>query len=159
MLAGVRHLPHSRWAGFVPGAVGLGVQSVFGLPLRLGAVRVGALTGHRCEARDLTDEGLTAALALRDALTHHLPATSSRGGTGVQVRDEPHGTPHRAVVHQATGMLCVDLGADLATALGRLRAYAFARGRPSVAVARDAVARRLRPADDRGRRDTGREPP
>lgn len=159
LIADVRNLPHSRWAGFAPGSVELGIRSVFALPLRLGAIRIGALTGHGCEARALTEEGLEAALALCDALTHHLLSTASQHGAGVRAQEEPQGTLHRAVVHQASGMLSVDLGVDLATALERLRAHAFARDRPIVAVARDVVARRLRLADDRGRRDIGREPP
>jgi hypothetical protein len=147
LIADVRYLPRNRWAGFVPSAVGLGVRSVFALPLRLGAIRIGALTGHRGEAHALTEEGLDAALTLCDALTQSLlssPPSPARG------RQEPPGALHRAVVHQATGMLSVDLGVDLATALDRLRAYAFAQDAPIVTVSRDVVTRRLRLADDRG---------
>jgi hypothetical protein len=50
----------------------------------------------------------------------------------------------RAVVHQAAGMLSVQLGVDPSVALLRLRAYAWSRERPISDVAVDVVARRLR---------------
>jgi AmiR/NasT family two-component response regulator len=49
----------------------------------------------------------------------------------------------RAELYQAQGMVSVQLGVSLADALARLRAYAFAEGRPLGDVARDVVARRL----------------
>jgi hypothetical protein len=48
------------------------------------------------------------------------------------------------VVHQATGMVSVQLEAGLEEAFARLRAYAFAVDRTVEAVADDVVARRLR---------------
>jgi hypothetical protein len=41
-------------------------------------------------------------------------------------------------------MIMVQVGVTLAEALVRLRAYAYAEGRPIADVARDVVARRLR---------------
>jgi hypothetical protein len=41
-------------------------------------------------------------------------------------------------------MVAAQLGVDVATALGRLRAYAWARERSIVDVAVDVIARRLR---------------
>jgi hypothetical protein len=50
----------------------------------------------------------------------------------------------RLVVHQASGMVSVQLDISIAEALVRLRAYAFANGRPLTDVARDVVNRTLR---------------
>jgi len=50
----------------------------------------------------------------------------------------------RAVVHQAAGMISVQLDVDVAEALLRLRARAYALDRPMADVAADVVARRLR---------------
>jgi hypothetical protein len=55
---------------------------------------------------------------------------------------------HRAAVHQATGMVSVQLGVSMEVALLRLRAHAYASGRPLGEVAQDVVARRLRFDDD-----------
>jgi hypothetical protein len=51
---------------------------------------------------------------------------------------------HRAVVHQATGMVSVQLGVSVEEALLRLRAHAYGSERPLGEVAEDVVARRLR---------------
>jgi hypothetical protein len=48
-----------------------------------------------------------------------------------------------AVVHQATGMISVQLEVPLAEALSRLHAYGIAHGRPVTEVAAEVVARRL----------------
>jgi hypothetical protein len=50
----------------------------------------------------------------------------------------------RAEVSQATGMLVAQLGVEPAEALIRLRAHAYASGRPATEVARDILERRLR---------------
>jgi len=49
----------------------------------------------------------------------------------------------RVEVHQATGMVLVQLAVPVEDAFARLRAYAFAQRRPLNDVARDVVARRL----------------
>jgi hypothetical protein len=49
----------------------------------------------------------------------------------------------RAEVHQAGGMLTVQLELPISEALARLKAHAVATGRPVLDVARDVVARRL----------------
>ncbi|MEU8887149.1 ANTAR domain-containing protein [Streptomyces sp. NPDC048442] len=176
LVTDVRRTPHTCWPAFVPAATELGVQSVFAFPLRLGAIRVGSMTGHRREARGLSEECVDAALRICDALTVFLlsavrphdreppydggaaPVPVGGGHPGGHPGERPSGHPgghpgglHRAVVHQATGMLSVDLGVELTTALDRLRAYAFAQDRPIVSVSRDIVARRLRLPDDRPR--------
>ena len=65
-------------------------------------------------------------------------------GTGGEREDRP---PEQGIdrleVHQATGMVLVQLEIPGEDAFARLRAYAFARGRPLTDVARDVVARRL----------------
>jgi hypothetical protein len=50
----------------------------------------------------------------------------------------------RAHVHQATGNIAAQLDVDVATALIRLRAFAWSRDRSIDDVAADVVARALR---------------
>jgi hypothetical protein len=50
----------------------------------------------------------------------------------------------RAEVHQATGMIMVQLAVSLAEALLRLWAHAYATGQTVAAVAADVVSRRMR---------------
>jgi AmiR/NasT family two-component response regulator len=74
------------------------------------------------------------------ALTAAL-ADGARQWTDLDVRDDS--VLYRAVVHQAAGMVSVQANTSLAQALVRLRAFAFARGRPVVDLAEDVVARRV----------------
>jgi hypothetical protein len=55
---------------------------------------------------------------------------------------------HRAVVHQATGKISVQIDSDVEEALVRLRAYSFATDRPIHEVAGDVVTGTIR-FDDR----------
>ncbi|MFC8824569.1 ANTAR domain-containing protein [Streptomyces sp. NPDC057137] len=149
-----------RWPALVPALAelpDLPVRAVFCLPLVLGGITVGVLTALRATAGPMTGQEMDDAVALATALTlRHL------GGGGAEpdpwVADLADGDLHRAVVHQATGMLSVQLGLPLGQALLRLRAYAYGRNRPIVAAAEDIVARRLRLDDDQphGQRDTKR---
>jgi hypothetical protein len=139
-----------RWPVFAPAAAALGVRAVFALPLRVGAISVGALLAHRGTAGALADGALADAFALADAVTVLLLQRES-GGTGRDHWDGDGPQPgwarpatYRAQVHQATGMISVQLGVSLAEALVRLRAYAYADGRLIAEVAADVVARRLR---------------
>jgi AmiR/NasT family two-component response regulator len=62
------------------------------------------------------------------------------------VTEQPAG--YTAQIHQATGMISVQLGVDQASALIRLRARAFSQRRDLADVAADVVARRLRFSKD-----------
>ncbi|WP_210414539.1 ANTAR domain-containing protein [Microlunatus elymi] len=53
-----------------------------------------------------------------------------------------------AEIHQASGMLMVQLGISIEAALARLRAYAFAEGRSLADVAHAVVERTLDLRDD-----------
>jgi hypothetical protein len=64
------------------------------------------------------------------------------GSPGYQPLDGVLGA--RAEVHQATGMISVQLGVSLEEAFVRLRAHAFANGAALGDVAGEVVGRRLR---------------
>lgn len=140
----------ARWPVFVPAAAQLGVRAVFALPLRIGAISVGALLAHRVTAGPLVDGALADAFALADAVTllllHRESTGTARAGPASDGPLPGWARPatYRAEVHQATGMISVQLGVSLAEALVRLRAYSYADGRLIAEVAADVVARRLR---------------
>lgn len=72
-------------------------------------------------------------------LDHQAEAPLERLGPAAQ-----DGWAHRAVVHQATGMIAVQLDSSLDDAIARLRSEAFAGRRSLYDLARDVVARRVR---------------
>jgi hypothetical protein len=135
----------ARWPAFVPAAGELGVSAVFAFPLRIGAIRLGILVLYRAGPGRLTEKNLAGCLRLADVVTHLLldVGAAEHGSLG-------DGFDHRAEVHQATGMISVQLGVSLQEALLRLRAYAFAHDRPLPDVAADVVSRRLRFGDPAG---------
>jgi ANTAR domain/GAF domain len=147
----------ARWPVFAPAAIHAGVRAVFALPLRVGGIRLGVLDLYRARPGELHRGELADALVLADtACALLLDAAPQRdrprlNGGG----PERAGSPHPEV-HQATGMITVQLGVSMAVALVRLRAYAYAHDRRLRDVARDVVARRLRfepdtePGHDRG---------
>lgn len=129
----------ARWPVFAPGAIDLKVRAVFAFPLRIGAISVGVLTAYRVAPGPLAGPQLADALALADAITAVLldRADGPRAGWA-----QP--ATYRAEVHQAVGMISVQLDVSMAEALVRLRAYAYGNERPIAEVAADVVARRLR---------------
>ncbi|HYP45459.1 MAG TPA: GAF and ANTAR domain-containing protein [Propionibacteriaceae bacterium] len=132
------------WPGFTAGALDVGVAAVFAFPLQVGAITLGALDLSRDAVGPLKDVDVREAMALAGAATAvllHLQLDVGPGDVHVDLTDS---LVDRAVVHHATGMIAVQIDADLADALTVLRARAFASGRAIVDVARDVVARNLR---------------
>lgn len=134
-----------RWPMFTPAALDAGARAVFVVPLQAGTVRLGVLTAYRDRAGTLSVSERDDLVGLATLVTWALI------GERRDKRPEPsHQTRplRRAVVHQATGMVAVQLATTLDTALTRLRARAFAEGRPIEQVAADVVAGRLTFRDD-----------
>ncbi len=135
----------ARWPVFAPAALHAGVRAVFALPLQVGGVRLGVLDLYRAGPGELDREQLADALVLADTACALLLDAAPRGDLPRPdgAWPEPAGSPHPEV-HQATGMITVQLGVSVAVALVRLRAYAYAHDRRLREVAADVVARRLR---------------
>ncbi|WP_063726016.1 ANTAR domain-containing protein [Streptomyces monomycini] len=131
-----------RWPQFAAGAEALGVRAVFAFPLSLGPLTVGALTFYRRSAHAMGRHVVDDALVLCDALTVFLLSRSD-GHKPPALRLARSVELHRAEVHQATGMLSVQLQVSASEALLRLRAHAYSAGRPITEVAHDILARRL----------------
>jgi GAF domain-containing protein len=131
----------ARWPGFAGDILDIGVRAIFAFPLRVGAIHVGVLDLYRDVPGHLSILELADALCFADAATVvvlHLQDHQEPGSALIESIDS------RAGVHQATGMIAVQLGVGLAEALLRLRAYAYATERPVPDVAADVVSRRLR---------------
>lgn len=133
----------TRWPGLGPAALETGIRAIFAFPLHVGAIRFGVLDLYRDTSGYLTDAQLADAFAFADAATLillHLQGDPE----GQQTHPVIDAIEGRAVIHQATGMIAVQLSVSLAEALLRLRAHAYA-AKPSMAdIAADVVGRRLR---------------
>jgi hypothetical protein len=133
--------PPAHWAPFAGPAVELGARAVFAFPLRVGAARLGALVLHQAQPGSLGDDTYADGLVAADVITNAILA--AQAGTADDALTAEL-TSYHAEIHQAAGMVSVQLDVGVGEALARLRARAFALSRPIADLAADVVARRLR---------------
>ena len=133
----------NRWPLFAAAVVEqTGVAALFALPLQWGAVNLGVLDLYRFHPGGLGGSQYRDALAAADITALiMIGQRTDPGEDGGGWLDPALG--HRAEIHQATGMVLVQLGISATDALARLRAHAFVQQRLLIDVARDVVARRL----------------
>jgi hypothetical protein len=136
--------PANRWPTFAAAALAAGVHAEFSLPLTVGTGGIGTLDLCRDRPGMLSEEHLADALVTadiaRDAVLYHQYAA---GGRSLAELLDTGGTD-RIVIHQATGMIAAQLNDTTSNAFARLRAAAFASGRPMYDIAQDVVERRVR---------------
>jgi hypothetical protein len=134
----------ARWVAFTPPAVEAGARAVFGFPLRVGAVRLGALNLYRDRPGPLSDGQHADALVMAGVAARWVLEVQAGAPPGGLAEELEVGADFRFVVHSAAGMVAVQLGVSVSEALIRLRAYAFSNDRLLHAVAGDVVDRTLR---------------
>jgi GAF domain-containing protein len=134
----------SRWSAFAAPAVAAGARAIFGFPVAVDEVHLGALNLYRDHPGPLSDDQHADARILADVAARSIigmQAVADPGSLGSALEE---GTDFRYIVHQAAGMISVQLGIPVADALLRLRAHAFGHDRRLTDLARDVVERRLR---------------
>jgi GAF domain-containing protein len=142
-----------RWPAFTGPAVEAGVRAVFGFPLRMGAVRLGALNLYRDTSGPLTHEQHTDALVLADVAALKVLLAQAGAPPDSLAAELEIGANFHYEVHQAAGMVAAQLDTTVTDALIRLRAYAFGNERRLADVAAEVVARTLRFDDHGGKPD------
>jgi hypothetical protein len=136
------------WPAFGPAAVATDLRSMFAFPMRRGSVRIGALTLSRRTAGGLSDDHHADALVFaRLALDLVLALQSENAPDELDARFID-GSANTAGIHQASGVVAVQLSISVAAALSVLRAHAYTKDRSLRDVADDVVARRLRLDED-----------
>ena len=133
-----------RWFAFTPPALEAGVRAVFGFPLRVGTVRLGALNLYRDRPGPLSDDQHADALVVADVAARWVLETQAGAPPDAVAEELETGADFHFWVHNAAGMVSVQQGTSVTEALIRLRAYAFSSDRLLTDVADDVVARRLR---------------
>jgi GAF domain-containing protein len=132
------------WPVFGAAVHELGIGALFAFPLTMGAVTVGVVDLYRSSAGELDPREVATARSLAAAAAGGALRLASRAAA----QDAPPlgaiSPELRRDVHQATGMVLVQLDVSASEAFARLQAHAFATGRTLEDVARDVVARRLR---------------
>ncbi|MDQ1511104.1 MAG: hypothetical protein QOG50_2948 [Actinomycetota bacterium] len=138
------HSDGDRWPAFRIGAETAGVRAVFGFPLLIESVCFGALNLYHDHPGPLSDEQFADALAVAHVASRIVLGWQSVAGPGSLAWQLEHVPMHRAIVHQATGMVSVQAAVSIPDAVVMLRAYAFAEDRPISDVAAAVVGGDLR---------------
>jgi len=114
----------------------------------MGRSKVGVLTLYQDFAGDLTADQHDDSMALADILARTILGMQAAAPPGMVPLEMNEPLAYRAEVHQASGMVAVQLQVPPAEALAALRAHAFACNQSVTTVAADIVARRLRLSND-----------
>jgi len=133
-----------RWLAFAPPAIAAGVRAVFGFPLQVGLVRLGALNLCRDRPGPLSDDQHADALVMAGIAAQAVLVLQSGAPPEGLASELEAGADFHYVVHQASGMVAAQLEVSVGQALVRLRAYAFGNDRHLTEVATAVVARELR---------------
>lgn len=126
----------SRWPVFRNEAAAAGACAIFAFPIRIGAIWLGAVDFYRRAPGPLTPPALSTAL-------------SSVEVVGLTVLEAPHqygelesASTLSMIVHQAAGMVMMQLDTSIEESMTRLRATAFAEGLTINELAADVVSGR-----------------
>jgi hypothetical protein len=134
----------THWTGFRQAAQAAGVRAVFGFPLLIESVCFGALNLYHDRPGALSDDQFANALAVAHVASRTVLGWQSVAGPGSLAWQLEHVPVHRAVVHQAAGMVSVQAAVSVPDAVVMLRAFAFSEDRRISDVATEVVGRLLR---------------
>src|SRR5580692_2372544 len=90
-----------RWPAFAPAAVAGGVRAVFGFPLQVGSVRLGALNLCRDRAGPLSDDQHADALVMADVAARAVLVMQADAPPGTLAAEIEAESNFQLVVHQA----------------------------------------------------------
>ena len=134
----------ARWFAFAPPALQAGVRAVFGFPLRVGTVRLGALNLYRDRPGPLGAEQHADALVLADVTARWVLEAQAGAPDGAVAKALETEADFHFAVHNAAGIVSVQEDITVTEALIRLRAFVYSNDRLLEDVAQDIIAHRLR---------------
>jgi GAF domain-containing protein len=138
------HASPPRWPAFTPAVLDAGARAVYGFPIRIGAVRLGALNLYRDVPGSLSGEQYEDALVLAEVAARAILAVQADAPPDELAAELESMANFHLEVHQAAGMVAVQADCSVVEALVRLRAFAFRNERSIDDVADEVVRRRLR---------------
>lgn len=131
----------SRWIAYAPAAVAIGARAVWGYPMRIGAIRIGALILYRNQPGPLGDLQESDSYLLASVVGRSILATRA-GASRQDLADELGlSLAFDFSVHQAAGMVAVQGAMGLSDAFVTLRAHAFGSGLSMTSLAQSVVRR------------------
>jgi len=133
-----------RWMAFGEAALEAGVRAIFGFPISVGPVKLGALNLYRDEPGGLTTGQHGDCLILADTVAESVIVMQAHATPGQLAPEFEGGADFELGVHQASGMVAAQLGISVGQALIRMKAHAFGNNESLRGVARSVVERQLR---------------
>jgi GAF domain-containing protein len=118
--------PPAPWVGLTEVFLAAGVRAVFSVPLQVGAERIGTLTLFQDQPGALEGERYSLALVTAAVVARSLVDLQIGMPNGLLAAELRDDGAYQGEVHQAVGMVSVQLGVNVDTAMTRLRAWAFA---------------------------------
>lgn len=138
----------ATWSTYRPEAVALGARAVFGYPVRLGAIRFGALSLFRNRPGPLDAGQASDAYLMASVISRAILAEQAGGSPGGLVGELNGASMLDFRVHQAAGMLAIQGSMSVKDALVLLRAHAFGIGSQLSDLAERVVTGTTRLAPD-----------
>jgi GAF domain-containing protein len=135
----------ARWPVYAKAATTLGIRSVHAFPLQMGGIRLGVMDVYRRRPGHLDEQDVVRAMTYADVavlVVLHLHGINGSGPEQLGALEEAFSA--HPEIHQATGMVSVQAGTDLRSALLLIRARAFVEGRTMLDVAVDVIDRVVR---------------
>jgi hypothetical protein len=140
MIPDVGSYDHNDWPILGAALKELRVGAIFSVPMRMGAATIGVATLYCDNPRELTQEQQSTTLAIASAIASTAVQRAMLSASDDASAESAMMPALRREVHQATGMILVQLNTTATIAYSRLQAYAFANGRTVLAVAHEVVA-------------------
>ena len=134
-----QHL-HHEWPVFGAALHELSIGALFSVPMRMGAVTLGVATLYCTVPRVLSPEQKSTALAIASAGVGSLTSQALRSATDEIDAESQMAPASRREIHQATGMVLVQLDTTATIAFARLQAHAFANMKTLQQVAHEVVS-------------------
>ncbi len=143
LISDMREATNDQWPVFGEALSNLPVGAIFSFPMILGAVAVGVVDMYRIRPGILSQKDYVLAIALCGAVAKRAVREALRGATRETVGGASPAPAMRREVHQATGIVLVQLDVTATEAFFILRAHAFSHGVTLVGVSQDVIAGRL----------------
>jgi ANTAR domain/GAF domain len=137
------HPNEARWPMFSSAALELGMAAVFAFPMRMGAVTVGVVDLYSDTPKRLDTNQIALASSMAGRSAVRAVRQAMRSAENPNSDENPSAPAIRREVHQATGIIQVQLNVGATEAFARLRAYSFMSNRPVGEVAHDVVTRQI----------------
>jgi GAF domain-containing protein len=115
-----------RWFAYGPSASATGARAVFGFPVRIGGIRLGALSLYRDRPGELSAQQQSDAYLMASVIGRAVLSMQAGAPAGTLSAELEREASFDFTVHQAAGMVAVQGDMTLGTAMVALRAHAFA---------------------------------